>query len=268
MAATDTWQGDDYARHSSLQAAMADEVLSQLALRGDEQVLDVGCGDGKLTARVAAMLPRGSVLGVDASPDMVAHARRQFGPDAHPNLRFEVADARTLGFGPRFDLVLSFNTLHWVPLPAQQLQALSGIRDALKPQGQARLRLVTRGALASLEETAEAVRQEPAWADAFQGFSDPYLRLDAETYAALATQAGLQVQACHSALKRWDFGSEEAFFGFCHAGFGAWTGRLPEDRRDAFVAAVLQRYEALIEARFGERHCFHFMQTDLLLARP
>jgi trans-aconitate 2-methyltransferase len=68
-------------------------------------------------------------------------------------------------------------------------------------------------------------------------------------------------------MKRWDFGSAEAFFGFCNAGFGAWTQRLPAERRRAFVEQVMQRYEALIGAAFGERHTFHFMQTDLLLER-
>jgi trans-aconitate 2-methyltransferase len=257
----DTWSGADYARHSSLQAAMADEVLSKLVLRGDEQLLDVGCGDGKLSARIAARLPQGAVLGVDASADMVAFARQQFGAAA--NLRFEVVDARRLNFAAAFDRVVSFNALHWVP---QQADALRGIRAALKPQGQAQLRLVTRAALTSLEEVAEAVRREPAWAPHFAGFSDPYLRLDALQYGELAAQMGLKTISSHSEMKRWDFGSEQAFFGFCNAGFGAWTQVLPEDRRGDFVRAVMQRYESLIDAAFGERHCFHFMQTDLLLA--
>jgi trans-aconitate 2-methyltransferase len=259
----DTWSGADYARHSSLQAAMADEVLSNLTLHGDEQLLDVGCGDGKLSARIAAKLPRGAVLGVDASADMVAFARQQFDAAAWPNLRFEVVDARRLNFDARFDRVVSFNALHWVP---QQADALRGIRAALKPQGRAHLRLVTRAALTSLEEVAEAVRREPPWAPHFVGFSDPYLRLDARQYGELAAGLGLQTISSHSAMKRWDFGSEQAFFGFCNAGFGAWTQALPEDRRETFVRAVMQRYQALIEAAFGERHCFHFMQTDLLLA--
>ncbi len=258
---TDTWSGADYARHSSLQAAMADEVLSRLPLLGDEQLLDVGCGDGKLSARIAAQLPRGAVLGVDASADMVAFARQQFGDTT--NLRFEVVDARRLNFDARFDRVVSFNALHWVP---QQAEALRGIRAALKPQGSVHLRLVTRAALTSLEEVAEAVRREPAWAPHFAAFSDPYLRLDASQYSELAAGLDLQTISSHSAMKRWDFGSEDAFFGFCNAGFGAWTQALPEERRRDFVWAVMQRYQALIEAAFGERHCFHFMQTDLLLA--
>jgi trans-aconitate 2-methyltransferase len=264
MTRADTWHGADYARHSTLQAAMADEVLSKLPLRGDEQVLDVGCGDGKLTARIAGQLPRGAVLGVDASADMVAYAQQQFGTDSWPNLRFEVADARRLNFGPRFDKVVSFNALHWVP---RQDEALTGIRQALKPQGQAHLRLVTRADLTSLEEVAEAVRREPVWEGLFAGFSDPYLRLDAGQYAALAQSLGLTLLASHSAMQRWDFRTEEAFFGFCNAGFGAWTQVLPPARRRDFVEAVMQRYQAVIEAAFGDRCTFHFMQTDLVLAR-
>jgi len=261
---TDTWRGADYAQHSTLQAAMADEVLSQLPLRGDEQVLDVGCGDGKLTARIAALLPRGAILGVDASADMVAYARQQFNGAAWPNLGFEVADARRLNFGPRFDKVVSFNALHWVP---QQAEALRGIRLALQPQGQAHLRLVTRCELTSLEDVAEAVRQEPAWAAFFAGFNDPYLRLDAAQYGVLAQSLGLRLLSSHSAMKRWDFRTEEAFFGFCNAGFGAWTHGLPGARQREFVEAVMQRYLAVIDAAFGERCTFHFMQTDLVLGR-
>ena len=263
-SAPDPWHGADYAHHSSLQAAMADEVLSQLVLRGDEQVLDLGCGDGKISARIAAQLPRGAVLGVDASVDMVAYAQRQLGTDRWPNLRFEVADARNLGFDARFDLLVSFNALHWVP---QQADALRGIRRALKPLGLAHLRLVTRAALTSLEEVAETVRREPHWASAFAGFSDPYLRLSAEEYVALAESLGLRRVSIRSESKRWDFRTEEAFFGFCNAGFGAWTQVLPEERRRAFVEESMRRYLATIDGAFGERFTFHFMQTDVVLAR-
>jgi trans-aconitate 2-methyltransferase len=135
----DTCGGADHARHSRLQAAMANEVLFALPLRGDEQVLDAGCGDGKPTARIAQKLPRGAVPGVYASACVVSHAQRQFCGAAWPNLRFEAADVRRLEFGPRFDRVVSCNTLPWLP---QHDQALRGIRRALKPRGQAH-RLVT-----------------------------------------------------------------------------------------------------------------------------
>src|SRR5205823_701256 len=106
------WDAAEYARRSSLQEAMAEEALALLHLEGSERVLDVGCGDGKITAQIAARLPRGAVTGVDSSQDMIAFALSHFAPALWPNLRFEVADARRLPFREEFDLVVSFNALH------------------------------------------------------------------------------------------------------------------------------------------------------------
>src|SRR5918992_2879352 len=101
------WNAGEYNRHSSLQAALAEEQLGRLTLEGAERVLDIGCGDGKITAEIAARVPRGSVLGVDPSRDMIAFASSRFGPPAQANLRFEVADARRLPYRDEFDLVVS-----------------------------------------------------------------------------------------------------------------------------------------------------------------
>lgn len=132
------WNAADYARRSELQAAMAEEVLGLLELKGDERVLDIGCGDGRITVKVAARVPDGAVIGVDASHEMIAFATKQFGPASHPNLRFEVGDARNLPFREEFDLVISFNALHWIP---EQDAALQSVRNAMKPDGLAQLRL-------------------------------------------------------------------------------------------------------------------------------
>ena len=61
------WAAAEYARRSQLQESMAAEVLALLELKGSEHVLDVGCGDGKITAQIAARVPHGAVVGVDAS---------------------------------------------------------------------------------------------------------------------------------------------------------------------------------------------------------
>src|ERR1700730_3809121 len=137
------WDAAEYSRRSGLQQAMAEEVLALLDLEGPERVLDVGCGDGKITAEIAARVPRGTVVGVDSSHDMIAFASSHFGPAVRPNLRFEVADARRLPFREEFDLVISFNALHWLP---EQDAALRSIRSAMKSDGLAQLRLVPAGA--------------------------------------------------------------------------------------------------------------------------
>src|SRR5437868_5445149 len=128
------WNATEYAKQSSLQAAMASEVLALIDLEGTERVLDVGCGDGKISAQIAAGIPRGSVIGVDPSQGMIGFASSRFPSSAHPNLRFEIADARDLPFRAEFDFVVSFNALHWVPDPDAPL---ASIRAAMKANARA-----------------------------------------------------------------------------------------------------------------------------------
>ena len=186
------WDASEYARISGLQKAMAEEVLSLLDLKGAKRVLDVGCGNGKVTAEIASGVPQGSVLGVDSSADMIAFALSRFGPRLRPNLRFEIADARRLTFRDQFDLVVSFNALHWIH---EQDQALRSIRSAMKSDGVAQLRLVPKGKRKSLENVIEETRLSPSWFRYFQGFNDPYLHLTPKQYRVLAERNGLRVCA-------------------------------------------------------------------------
>ncbi len=92
------WNAADYAANSAAQQIWARELIAQLHLRGDERILDVGCGDGKVTAEMARAVPKGSVTGIDASPEMIRFARKTFSPGKHPNLEFQVMDAREISF--------------------------------------------------------------------------------------------------------------------------------------------------------------------------
>jgi trans-aconitate 2-methyltransferase len=218
------WDAAEYSRRSGLQEAMAEEVLALLHLEGSERVLDVGCGDGKITAEIATRVPQGSVIGIDASQDMIAFASSHSGPPLRPNLRFDVGDARRLPFRNEFDLVVSFNALHWVP---EQDAALRSIRSAITSDGRALLRLVPAGERKSLENVIEETRLSPRWDAYFPAFRDPYLHLTPEQYRFLAEHNGLRVLDIHTESKAWDFKSRSAFFAFCSVGFVEWTRRLP-----------------------------------------
>jgi trans-aconitate 2-methyltransferase len=258
------WNATEYARRSGLQQTMAEEVLALLDLEGSERVLDVGCGDGKITAEIAARVPRGSVVGVDASQDMISFASSHFGPTVRPNLRFEVADARLLPFRNEFNLVVSFNALHWIP---EQDAALGSIRSAMLSEGRALLRLVPTGERKSLENVIEETRRSSRWSAYFQGFHDPYLHLTPEQYAAAAARNGLRVLRIHTQAKAWDFKSREAFFAFSAVGFVEWTRCLPEAERPEFINDVLDRYQLVAADRVGEENTFKFYQMDVTLRR-
>src|SRR5207245_6239195 len=182
--------------------AVATAVVSVCGRDGSGRIRDVRCGDGKITAEVASRVARGTVVGVDSSQDMVNFALSHFGPALRPNLRFEVADARRLPFQDEFDLIVSFNALHWVP---EQDAALRCIRSAMKSDGRALLRLVPAGESKSLEDVIEETRQSSRWGGYFRDFQDPYLHLTPEQYAAIAARNRLSVLRIHTEAKVWDF---------------------------------------------------------------
>jgi trans-aconitate methyltransferase len=254
------WDAAEYSRRSSLQEAMAQEVLALLDLKDSERILDVGCGDGKITAEIASRVPRGSVVGVDPSGDMIGFAQSHFGPATRPNLRFEVADARRLPFKNEFDLVVSFNALHWIP---EQDVALSSIHSALISGGRAQLRLVVAGARKSLENVVEETRQLPKWSAYFRDFRDPYLHLTSDKYAAVAERNRFRVLRVNTKDHAWDFGSRAAFAAFCAVGCIEWTRRLPEAERPEFINDVLNRYRTVAADGGGEENTFKFYQMDI-----
>lgn len=247
------WDGRSYRQVSDLQLWLARQSLTGVSMAGHERVLDVGCGDGRITAAIAEQLPSGSILGIDPSPRMVQTAQTLTDPDS-PRLRFAVGDVLAMSLRDEFDVVVSFNALHWVP---DQHAALSRIRTALHDSGWALLQVVCQGQRPSLEQVAMRVCAAPAWSAHFAGFAPPFVHVDPNGYPATAGAAGLQVREVDVKDLSWDFGSRDAFARWCRVGFDAWTGWLPDDRAaDEFVADVVDAYSAVT----GSAQRLDFMQ--------
>jgi trans-aconitate 2-methyltransferase len=104
------WDGASYDRISATMEALGLGVLERLELRGDETVLDAGCGSGRITQALIERLPHGRVIAIDESPSMIDAARERLGPDA--DLR--VGDLLELDLGEPVDAILSTATFHWI----------------------------------------------------------------------------------------------------------------------------------------------------------
>jgi trans-aconitate 2-methyltransferase len=246
------WDGAGYEQISDLQRTMARRSLSRLVLRGDEECLDVGCGDGYVTRLVAAQLKTGSVLGVDASPRMVEAARSAPIPEGS-RVSFEIGNALQLGLDRQFDLVFSFNVLHWI---VDQRAVLAQLAAATRSTGHVVVQYVCGGPRPSLERVAMQVCAEPRWAGTFHGFHAPFIHVDPNSYANLVAAAGLRIQDFAVNDEEWDFGSREAFVRWCTVGFADWTARLaPVDVR-AWVDDVVDRYQDVV----GSPGLFRFLQ--------
>ncbi len=248
------WDGRGYEQISGLQRELAARALADLVFTGHERVLDVGCGDGFVTRSIAAQLPHGAVVGIDPSPRMIETARSRPDP-AGAEVHFEVGDVLDLAYRYEFDVVVSFNALHWV---TDQQAALSAIGRATRTHGRVIVQQVCAGPRLSLEQLAMQVAQRPQWRSAFAGFSAPYLHVEPEAYPEIAESAGLRIVDLTVGDFRWDFGSREAFTRWCTVGFADWTARLPADQVGAWVDEVVDSYQALVDApglfRFLQMH--------------
>lgn len=136
------WGDDDlvleYFHNSELQRQWTWELIGLYPLKGDEKILDFGCGDGKITAQLSYCLPKGEIIGVDLSEKMISFARRAFPKKYYPSLSFvcsnEVNFAHAdLNPAQKFDKIYSFFVFHLVPNP--QL-VLSNLRNWTTDKGQ------------------------------------------------------------------------------------------------------------------------------------
>src|SRR4051812_43740108 len=152
-----SWDAATYDRVSDVQQAWAEQVLERLPLAGDETVLDAGCGSGAVTRRLLDRLPRGRVIAVDSSEEMVAHARAALGERA----TVFVADLATLRLDTPVDAVFSNAVFHWILDHDALFASLFG---ALRPGGRLIAQCGGAGNLAAFHGMAREVAEQAPFA--------------------------------------------------------------------------------------------------------
>ncbi|MCE3044066.1 class I SAM-dependent methyltransferase [Legionella sp. 16cNR16C] len=108
---TNDWPAEDYAIGSYVQATAAREYLPRLQFKPQDKILDIGCGNGSFTEHLIRMLPNGSILGVDASENMISLAAEL--SRVYPNFSVKQMDMESLQFEEQFDYIVSFWCLQW-----------------------------------------------------------------------------------------------------------------------------------------------------------
>jgi trans-aconitate 2-methyltransferase len=224
------WDARSYERISAPLEAMGRDVLDRLVLRGDERVLDAGCGTGRVTAALVERLPRGEVVAVDGSPAMVEQARARLGDgvDVH------VADLLELELDRPFDAILSTATFHWI---ADHDRLFARLLGALVPGGRLIAQCGGAGNVEALDAAARAVGAREPFADALAGWQGPWtFASPAETAARLRRLGWVDVWTWSHAV-RVEPEDPREYLGT--VALGSHIERLDERLREPFVDAIL-----------------------------
>ena len=180
------WNSNVYHRLSGPQVSWGKKVLARLHLRGDETVLDAGCGTGRLTAELLESLPRGRVVGIDLSQNMLRSASDHLASSSD-RLRLIACDLLHLPFERTFDGIVSTAAFHWV-LDHDLL--FQNLRRALVSGGWLEAQCGGGPNLAALRKRANELAATPAFAKFFAGFREPWLYQNAEEAAGSLRRAG------------------------------------------------------------------------------
>jgi len=191
------WDAANYKLNSQFHYEDAMKVINQLSFRGDEVVLDIGCGDGKTTNEFAKRVPDGSVIGIDSSANMIEEARKSF--VNIKNMSFEQVDAEDFTFDMSFNLIVSFFVLHYV---SNHEKVLEKIFNALRPKG-------TFVALMALRQPDRATND--AWSDIFAG-QEKWNTKTEDEYKNLLEKAGFKKIIVRAEETSYLFATKEDLF--------------------------------------------------------
>ena len=268
------WNPAAYAANSAVQQGWARELITKLKLRGDEHILDVGCGDGKVTAELARAVPRGAVVGMDASAEMISFARKIFPAKKISNLKFQIADAREIQpenfpaaaasrserrsptrrvghqpvpklagseTGAPFDVVFSNSALHWVD---DHEAIVRGAASVLKTGGRL---VISCGGKGNAHEVFLALRPEmrlKRWRHFFRQMPLPYFFYAPGDYEKWLPKSGFKINAVQLTPKAVAYAGAEGFATWLRTTWLPFVQRVPENLREEFIAAVTARYLA------------------------
>jgi trans-aconitate 2-methyltransferase len=228
------WDAETYDEVSDPQFEWGMEVLERLELRGDETVVDAGCGSGRVTEELVKRLPDGRVIAVDGSEAMVEKAKERLGERAD----YLVSDLVSLGLPGAVDMVFSTATFHWIQDHDRLFRRL---RRVLRPGGRLVAQCGGEGNVARHTEAIAAVAADPEYGQHLSGakglwnFASPEeteTRLDAAGYTGI--RCWLQPKPVQPS-RPLEF--------LTTVTLGPVLDQMPEEKRRPFAEAVLAEHE-------------------------
>jgi len=233
------WDAREYEKHSQGQQKWARELIEKISLKGTENVLDIGCGDGKVTAEISKLVSKGSIIGIDNSAAMIKLASDRHSSSIYPNLSFQEMDAGNLQFNDSFDLIFSNAVLHWVK---DQKPVIKGMFKSLKQGGRILLQMGGKGNAAEIVNVLSELQTEKEWYSYFNEFNFPFYFPGTIEYKALLLDYGFMLNRIELIPKKMNHVGIEALKGWIRTTWLPYTERVPDEERESFIDIVAKKY--------------------------
>jgi trans-aconitate 2-methyltransferase len=230
MSGVREWDAATYQRISVPHEEWAEAVLGRLPLRGDETVLDAGCGTGRVTRMLVERLPQGRVIAVDGSAQMVEKVREVLRPQDEAL----VADLAALELAEPVDEIVSSAVFHWIHDHDELFRRL---RAALVPGGRLAAQCGGKGNIDAFRRAGKAVTEREPYAPFFEDFGDLWFYADAEETEQRLRAAGFEDARCW--LEPWRVTPPEPVDFTRTIMLSGHIDRLPAELHDQFVADVI-----------------------------
>ena len=230
---TRSWDAAAYHRVSAPQLEWAEKVLERLSLRGDETVLDAGCGSGRVTQLLLDRLPDGHVVAVDSSESMVEHAREALDPERSTVFQ---ADLTELELERPVDAAFSNAVFHWIP---NHDALFARLHAALAPGGVLVAQCGGEGNVARFHAAAREVAAGEPYAQYLADWTGPWNFAGAEETAERLGRAGFA--EIDTWLEPYPITPEDPLAFVTTVCLGPHLERLPGELRDGFAEAVCDR---------------------------
>ena len=253
------FDGDKYQKASTHQEEWGQRLISELSLRGTERILDLGCGDGRLTARLADLVPDGSVVGIDGSRGMIEVAKKH----RKDNLSFLLGDISLLDFKERFDLVFSNATLHWV---ADHTALLQKVFRCLQDNGVIRFNFAGEGNCSHFFDIVRSVMKDPDYARYFSDFVWPWYMPTVEEYETIFHQFSFRDIRVWGENADRHFPNSEAMVRWLdQPSLVPFLKSIDQADKESFRNLVVQRM--ILETRQDDGTCFETFRRINVYAR-
>ncbi len=245
---THEFDGKKYEEASVHQKEWGTKLIAEFGLHGPERVLDLGCGDGTLTAQIADLVPSGEVVGIDASRGMIDAAR----PKARKNLRFLLMDINEIDFVGEFDVVFSNATLHWVK---DHKRLLRNVGRALCDGGRLRFNFAGEDNCSHFFSVIREAMSAETFVVHFPGFEWPWYMPSVEEYSALMDASEMDDGRVWGENADRYFPDAEAMIKWIdQPSLVPFLAHVPDRDKTAFRGYVIKRM--IEETRQGDGRCF------------